>query len=444
MFFLKQIQEQFFLQITMSVGPGGPEGQTEVEQAPSPVDAPEAWITMDEAASAARNATREAESDREEIDSGITKLAEAEWWTHPAERDSAPLEAWDGNDTLIWDEGDDTLDPNNTAPWAGETELQQARRAEVIAELTENWEFSEWMDGPEREALIQARLEQQAIEIESDLAVEDAMSLIEEEWFAELLFESEVEAEEFRQSIIDWLELDGTETPEEIEALIQEQFSTLRNERMAILNRQAEEIQRNLDNPNITPQRRQQFNRELNANNVARNIVSGWGVSGEYGNFNQWWIGISPDQNELYGDIWSEFAQFLEARWFRPYDASPNLCGKNCGEALNDFYRTSWRPELQINDRPRHGYRWAEICANRPDDFVKLNCTPQEAPAWAIISYNRWTWGSAARWEYGHVEIALGENTWYYYWANRPNPGWSNPNFTSDSYQIYMPKSQTA
>lgn len=146
-------------------------------------------------------------------------------------------------------------------------------------------------------------------------------------------------------------------------------------------------------------------------------------------------IGISPEDVARYGNTGAQLAQWLQSSGFPVYNGQPFYCGQNVGMALNAF-GIEWLP-----NSGRHGYRWAEICRSRPDQFQRVNCTPQEAPAGAIISYNRGTGWSEARQWYGHVEIALGQNRGYYFGQVANNPGGSNPNFAAGTYEIYIPTS---
>ncbi len=96
----------------------------------------------------------------------------------------------------------------------------------------------------------------------------------------------------------------------------------------------------------------------------------------------------------------------------------------------------------------RHGYRWEEILRDRPDQFLDVThlYTPSTAPPWSVISYDKNTWWSQQRQDYGHVEIALGDigkgKRWYYFGPIENRPGWSNPNFEEGTYSIFLPISK--
>lgn len=146
-------------------------------------------------------------------------------------------------------------------------------------------------------------------------------------------------------------------------------------------------------------------------------------------------IGLTPEQQEQFGETGTQLSMWLAKSGYPAFNGQPNYCGQNVGMALNAFGIKG------LPDGWRHGYRWAEICASRPSQFKKVTkeCTPQTAPAWAIISYDKGTGWSDARQQYGHVEIACGNNTWYYFGKKANNPGWSNPGFKRGSYEIYVP-----
>ena len=165
-----------------------------------------------------------------------------------------------------------------------------------------------------------------------------------------------------------------------------------------------------------------------------------WQFGWEQG-FYRWGIGepLTPELLAEYGSTWYELASWLQQNNFPIYNWRPNLCGLNVWEALNNF-GIEWLPTYG-----RDGYRWASFMAERPTQFKQINTTLQDAPAWAIISYNRWVpWWSQANFDFWHVEIALWSGRWYYFGTVSETPGWSNENPPAGSYQIFMPISKTA
>lgn len=169
------------------------------------------------------------------------------------------------------------------------------------------------------------------------------------------------------------------------------------------------------------------------------NPVSHPGWSNSYG----WWIGerytgwiseLSPEQ----AVVWHELASWLQQRWYPVFEWQPNYCGKNVWEAMNEFGYKG------LPNHWRNGADWARICAERPNQFQQINCRPEDAPAGALISYERNSGWSTARQASGHIEIALWEWRGYYYGAVASQPGWSQKPPREWSYTIWMPTSKTA
>lgn len=149
--------------------------------------------------------------------------------------------------------------------------------------------------------------------------------------------------------------------------------------------------------------------------------------------WNPW---LTAEQLKQYGDTWSQLAAWIKSIGYRKFVDKPWNCGANVWEALEAF-GFKWLPQTG-----RDGHLWAKFCAERPSQFKKFNGPVDEAPAWAIISYKANTWGSEARQKYGHVEIAMWNNTGYYFGQRNEQPWGSNPNPQPWEYEIYVPISK--
>lgn len=95
-----------------------------------------------------------------------------------------------------------------------------------------------------------------------------------------------------------------------------------------------------------------------------------------------------------------QLATWLQQEGFPVYNGQPSMCGQNVGEAMNAFYTANGMNNLQVTERPRHGFKWAEIMAGRSSQFQKIECSAEEAPAGALISYQAGPGGSAAYADY--------------------------------------------
>lgn len=224
-------------------------------------------------------------------------------------------------------------------------------------------------------------------------------------------------------------------TPEEIEKILADRLATLEAEKAR--------IEAELQNPSLDAGTRTQLETRRDAIGMMQNTYS-WGgqgsLNGPGGNFYSGGIGIDPQDAERYGPMGGQLATWLQQKWFPVYNGAPSHCGQNVGEAMNAFYRDIWMPQLQIQDRPRHGFKWAEIMANKPDQFVKINCRAEDAPAGALISYKNGPGGSAAFADFGHIEIALWQGKWFYFGTVANSPGGSKRPPVEWDYAVYMPK----
>jgi len=151
-----------------------------------------------------------------------------------------------------------------------------------------------------------------------------------------------------------------------------------------------------------------------------------------------WWKPLTAEELAVFGNTWSQLAAWIRSINYRKFVNKPWNCGANVGEALEAF-GMKWLPQSG-----RHWYLWGKFCAERPNQFKEYKGTPYDAPAWAIISYSQNTGWSAARQKYGHVEIAMWNNTWFYFGQKNTRPGGSNPNPKPGDYRIYVPVSKTS
>jgi len=145
---------------------------------------------------------------------------------------------------------------------------------------------------------------------------------------------------------------------------------------------------------------------------------------------------LSAEELKQFGNTGGQLAAWIQSIWFKKFVDKPWNCGANVWEALEAFgfkwLPTSWRD----------GHLWASFCRERPSQFKQFNGPVEEAPAGSIISYKTNTWGSDARQKYWHVEIAMGNNTGYYFGQKNTRPGGSNPNPKIWDYEIYVPISK--
>lgn len=145
---------------------------------------------------------------------------------------------------------------------------------------------------------------------------------------------------------------------------------------------------------------------------------------------------LSAEMLRQYWGVWHELASWIQQKGFPVYEGQPNYCGKNVWECMNAF------GYLWLPNSGRNGADWKTICEARPSQFKKIDCRPEDAPAGALISYERNSGGSVARQKSGHIEIALWEGKWYYYGAVASQPGWSQKPPMEWKYSIFMPTSK--
>ncbi len=148
-------------------------------------------------------------------------------------------------------------------------------------------------------------------------------------------------------------------------------------------------------------------------------------------------VWLSAEELKQFWNTGAQLAAWIRSIGYRKFVDKPWNCGANVGEALEAFgfkwLPTSWRD----------GHLWAQFCQERPSQFKRFAWPVEEAPAGSIISYKTHTGGSKARQKYGHVEIAMGNNTGYYFGQLNKKPGGSNPNPRPGEYEIYVPISKT-
>lgn len=201
-----------------------------------------------------------------------------------------------------------------------------------------------------------------------------------------------------------------------------------------------------INNSGVTPWDRQSEAQLINALYDKRGDVYPPGVASRYNReranalsmLNNLSTPITAEQLAEFGGTWGQLAAWIHSIGYRKFVDRPSNCGANVWEALDTFWFTglpqSWR----------HWYLWASFMEERPSQFRELTwVTPENAPAGSIISYEQNSWGSDARKAYGHVEIAMWNDTWYYFWQKNTEPGGSNPNPQSWDYRIFVPISKT-
>lgn len=132
--------------------------------------------------------------------------------------------------------------------------------------------------------------------------------------------------------------------------------------------------------------------------------------------YNEWWEDKNLDLQWKVDLVKSKkLADFAERNWAR---TRTNLCWKWVWDTLLkywiDWLPTSWR----------HWYKWEDFLDNNSNfEKVRLNHI-SEAKPWAILVYDKWYWLTYARRKYGHVEIKINDNK-YFYWMFDSYPGWS-------------------
>lgn len=219
-------------------------------------------------------------------------------------------------------------------------------------------------------------------------------------------------------------------------------------ERVSALEIEAARIQNQVSQYPEWSTERQKAEREMSAIQMLLNILQygsvnppTWTVDGQWNPVENGYSGgigqpLSPELLAQYGPVWHELASWIHQRGYPVFEWQPNYCGKNVGECMNAF-GYQWLP-----NSGRNGADWKTICEQRPNQFKKIDCRPENAPAGALISYARNSGGSAARQASGHIEIALGEGRWYYYGAVASQPGGSQKPPREGSYSIFMPTSK--
>lgn len=437
MFFLQQFYKQFSFQIAVY---NWPEGPSEAIQAPRPEA--ETQLYPDAILRQAESAQRDAERSQWSIDRGIRDLEAAE------------SSGWRWNETLVWNGEEDPL----------RNEWDEIHETEVWWETWETWvELPEWipedlwwyirpeelegfsgLSEEERSALIdqlEARRAESLMETASEIAEELGIEGFWEWWEAG---EADLQA---RLDALDPEERQAFETmtPEGQRDFIRWLYAEDVAEDIGVINQAIRDTEWRLQQGWLSSTETQWLQQRAWALRAMQWAVGGapWGSpwvgwSGGENGFYRWGIGepLTPELLAEYGSTGHELASWLQQNNFPVYNGQPNYCGQNVWEAL-DAFGIQWLPTSG-----RHGYMWSSIMADRPSQFRQINTTPQEAPAGAIISYDRGTGGSSARQQYGHVEIALWNGS-FYFGQVASWPGGSNRNPEPGSYTIFMPTSRT-
>lgn len=438
MFFLQQLQHLFFAQIALSNNPEGPSEEVQTPKEPIESVSPD-WVL-----SQAETAKRDALRSQQEIDTAIWRLEGAEGW-------NPELVWWEWDDTIEWD-GDEGLEaevgwtPPEESEWGETTEVLEWVPEELLWHMTpeERTNFSE-LPNDEQTALLDnlaARQGEALLETASEIATELWI-----EWFWEGGEAGEADLQERLDALsVEERQRFETMTAEEQREFIRWLYAEQLEENIAAINAALVDTEARITQWWLSAAETWALQQRAWALWAMQWTVGGaprgtpWvGWSGGERGFYRGGIGepLTPELLAEYGWTGHELASWLQQNNFPVYNGQPNYCGQNVGEALNAFgiqwLPTSWR----------HGYMWSSIMADRPSQFRQISTTPQEAPAGAIISYDRGTGGSSARQQYGHVEIALWWGRGFYFWQVASWAWWSNWNPPEGSYQIFMPTSQT-
>lgn len=124
-------------------------------------------------------------------------------------------------------------------------------------------------------------------------------------------------------------------------------------------------------------------------------------------------------------------ADFIKNEWYPRYESWAS-CWANVWDALLAF----WMKDLPKSWRD--WYKWSTFLDNN-DNFIKVPISsPSEAKAWWVLVYDKWYWKTKDRQLYGHVEIALWNNQYYYGWWPHNKPGWSTNSWFKG--YVYYPK----
>lgn len=377
------------------------------------------------------------------------------------EAGAAELIGGEWDDTTRWDDWGDVLgwaaEAQVSPEWVTEvaTQTPEEERASVIAELEAGGQFPEWMDEEAREELIQARLE--ANDTEKPMTEEEIQALDAKHQeileYARGLGLEWLDAEEIKNVFWDMTPEQITEfeamTPEEQTEFMLWKSETLMEANKQILAEREAELEAERE-AWVSPERERAIAWEQRQIQSARNAIS-WNWPG-----NTWFFRwgsenammpwgeagtLTPEQLAEFWPMWWELAAY--ALTCEPATGEKSYCGKNTWEMLNSYYRSIWKPELQINDRPRHGYIWASLLAGRPDQFKEISVTPQNAPVWCLISYAAGPGWSSAFAQYGHIETKCSENQ-YHFWQVASSPGGSKRPPQEWEYRVFMPTSKTA
>jgi hypothetical protein len=368
------------------------------------------------------------------------------------------LIGWEGSDVLTWGESNDVLawgewddrivdEANSLSP--------EEERASVIAELEAGGQFTEWMNEVDREALIQTRLDANNVEkplTEEEIQAQDAKHQEILEYGRSLGLEW-LDEEEIQNVFWDMTQDEISEfeamSPEEQTAFMLWKSETLMASNEAILAAKEAELEAERA-AWVTQERAAAIVQEQWQIQSARNVISWRGPGNTW--FFRWrsenamipWgeAGtLTPEQLAEFWPMWWELAEF--ALTCPVATAEKSYCGKNTWEMLNSYYRSIWKPDLQINDRPRHGYVWASLLSSRPDQFKEISVTPENAPVWSLISYAAGPGWSSAFAQYGHIETKCSQNQ-YHFWQVASSPGWSKRPPQEGEYRVFMPTTKTA
>ncbi|MCH8518184.1 hypothetical protein LAT59_00260 [Candidatus Gracilibacteria bacterium] len=408
MFTFQYILRQFYLQIYVFAGPeqaGGIEDVNPLEGTSSPTVSPEGL------AHNADTTARAAEAAHGELDDRMARLSEIEEGVDSSDQFEGTQEA--GRDT-IEDTGDSEL----------EDIINPELRNEIITAMNEDERRDFESKTPEEqqeylETQIQNRKNEEILDMMTTLGIEglDGESL--QSVFGEMTPDEIVEFEAL--------------SPEEQSRFMQERFESWRERTELILDQEEERLQQ--ERVTASPQRQAQIDQRTEQIGQARESARGEGP-GNTNFFRGEAARMTPEQLAEFGITGQRLAEY--AATCTPSTGEEFMCGQNTGDALNGFYDSIDKPELKINDRPRHGYTWSQMLASRPNDYREVEVSAQDAPPGAIISYAAGPGGSVPFSQFGHVEIALGNGS-YYFGQIAQSPGGSRRPPVEGQYRVFMP-----
>jgi len=415
MFTFQYIIRQFYMQISLLAWPEGinwVETLNPDERTPSSTSSPE-WLAHNADGTLGRIKSRQGG-----LEGDFSVLARTDWGPNLSVAIPWVEGLWENDDLQNPSLEDWSLELE--AAWVSEEEL----RDEIITSMSEEERRDFESKTPEEqqeylETQLQNREHRELLDAMIELGIEWLDSENLEEVFWDMSSEEIAEFESL--------------SPDEQTRFMQERFDRWLENTELTLNQTEQRLQE--ERVTASPQRQAEIDYQVAQVWAARATVRGewlWNTG-----FFRWEAArMTPEQLAEFGRTWEQLARY--AATCTPSTGEEFKCWQNTWDALNWFYRSIGKPELQINDRPRHGYMWSQMLASRPNDYREVEVSAQDAPPWAIISYAAGPWGSVPFSQYGHVEIALWNGS-YYFWQIASSPGWSRRPPTEGQYRVFMP-----